>query len=165
MSVGIEIVTWRRITDSHSDLDELIEGYFKDEKAAAAEGRRARAEGRPWVVGPDVPADHDGRLFDWLTVMLNYGPPDGPERAWPIILGLIRRAPDEETLTYIGAGALEDLVNNAGDQFADRIASETGDDRFRASLRHVWFHEDVHEAIRDLVLTARDEIGWITPPR
>ena len=162
--MGIEIVTWRGITDPNSDLDALIEGFFKDEKATAAEGRRARLEGRPWVVGPDAAAGHDGRLFDWLTEMLNYGPPDGPEQAWPIILELIRRAPDEETLTYIGSGPLEDLVNNAGDHFADRIAAENGDDRFRASLRHVWFHPDVPAPIRDLVLAAREEIGWTTPP-
>lgn len=157
-------MTWRGIIDPHTDLDALVAGYFKDQKGAAAEGRRARLEGRPWVVPVGVPADHDGRLFDWLTEMLNYGPPDGPEQAWPVILELIRRAPDEETLTYIGAGALEDLVNNAGDRFADRIAGENGDDRFRASLRHVWFHPDVPESIRDLVLAAREEIGWTTPP-
>lgn len=112
------------------------------------------------TVGQGAPADHDGRLFDWLTEMLNYGPPDGPEQAWPIILELIRRAPDEATLTYIGAGALEDLVNNAGDRFADRITAEAVDDRFRASLTHVWFHQDVPEAIRDLVVAARGEFGW-----
>lgn len=162
--MGIAIVTWRGITDPHNDWDGLVEGFFKDQKAGAAEGRRARMEGRAWVVGPDVPADHDGRLFDWLTEMLNYGPPDGPEQAWPIILELIRRAPDEETLTYIGSGALEDLVNNAGDRFADRIASENHDERFRASLRHVWFHPDVPESIRVLVLAAREEVGWTTPP-
>ncbi len=158
------IVTWRGVTDPYADLDALIEGFFKDEKATAAEGRRARMEGRPWVVGPQVPAGHDGRLFDWLTEMLNYGPPDGPEQAWPIILELIRRAPDEETLIYIGAGALEDLVNNAGDRFVDRIAGQVVDDRFRASLRHVWFHPDVPEPIRNLVIAAREEIGWTTPP-
>ena len=48
--MGIEIVTWRGITDPNSDLDALIEGFFKDEKVTAAEGRRARMEGWPWVV-------------------------------------------------------------------------------------------------------------------
>jgi hypothetical protein len=151
------------MTDPYTDLDALVEGFFNDQKAGAAEGRRARLEGRPWVVD-HVPADHDGRLFDWLTEMTNYGPPDGPEQAWPIILELIRRAPDEESLTYIGSGALEDLVNNTGDRFADRIAAENGNERFRSSLRHVWFHPDVPESIRELVLAAREEIGWTTPP-
>jgi hypothetical protein len=157
-------VTWRGITNPHNDLDALVEGFFKDQKTGAAEGRRARMEGRPWVVGPGVPADHDGHLFDWLTEMLNYGPPDGPEQAWPIILELIRRAPDEETLTYIGSEALEDLVNNAGDRFTDRIAAEAIDDRFRASVRHVWFHPDVPKSIRELVLAAREDVGWMAPP-
>lgn len=152
-------MTWRGVTDPQRDLDALVAGYFRDQKAAAAEGRRARMEGRPWVVPVGVPADYDGRLFDWLTEMLNYGPPDGPEQAWPIILELIRRAPDEEALTYVGCSALEDLVNSAGDRFESRIAAENGDERFRAALRHVWFHDDVPESVRGLILSAREEFG------
>ena len=60
----------------NADLDNLIAGYFFDEKILAANR-----------TVDDIQAHgYDGRLFDWLTEVLNFEPPDGPERAWPILL-------------------------------------------------------------------------------
>jgi hypothetical protein len=104
---------------------------------------------------------YDGRLFDWLVMMLNYGPPDGPERAWPIIVKLVARAPDDPALTFIGAGAIEDLVNNAGGAFADRIVGQAASDfRFRTALQHVWYQSDAPRALKELIDASRASGRW-----
>jgi putative NIF3 family GTP cyclohydrolase 1 type 2 len=112
-----------------------------------------------------VPLDsHDGRLSQWLTKMLNYGSPDGPDQAWPIVLALVNRAPDEQTLTFVGASALEDLVNNAGAQFAHRIRDRAAaDSRFRQALCDVWCHADAPASLRTLVDAVRSEF-WSPQP-
>ena len=143
-------MTWRGVEDPNVNLDELIEGYFADQKILAASTARLLREHKPIPKAPEP--GYDGRLFDWLAEMLIYGPPDGPERAWPIILHLIDRAPDDDVLTFIGSGAVEDLVNKAGAEFADRIADEAATSwRFRAALRAAWPHDDVPDSIRALI--------------
>src|SRR3954471_11483322 len=92
-------VTWRGVEDPNANLEELIEGYFSDQKILAASTARLLREHKPIPKAPEP--GYDGRLFDWLAEMLVYGPPDGPERAWPIILQLIDRAPDDDALTFI----------------------------------------------------------------
>jgi len=143
----------RRELDPRSDLDRSIERYFQDQKILGKRvSRKERLDG------------YDGRLFDWLTEMLNYGPPDGPEQVWPITLLLVDRAPDEQTLTFIGAHVLEDLVNNAGGRFLDRIRDRAAQDpRFRRALCDVWYHADAPAPLRALVDSARGEF-WRTPP-
>lgn len=142
------------IDDPYANVDELIEGYFADEKILAADTARHRADHTP------IPADplpgYDGRLFDWLTEMLGYGPPDGPERAWPIVLELVTRAPDDRALTFVGCGAIEDLVLNAGDQFADRITEQARTNpRFRRALCHAWYTADVPAVLKNLIEESR----------
>ena len=148
-------MTWRSVDDPEANLDELIEGYFNDERILAAKvaAQKARRRGEPEV---PVPEGYDGRLFDWLTEMLNYGPVDGPERAWPIILALIERAPDTETLIFIGSGALEDLVRKAGAEFEDSILDLAERDvRFRLALSAVWQDETVPTRLVEYIEAAR----------
>jgi hypothetical protein len=147
---------------AESDLDDLIEAYFEDVKVLAVSTARLLRERKPV---PKEPLDgYDGRLSQWLTEMLNYGPPDGPDQAWPIVLALVNRAPDEQTLTFIGASALEDLVNNAGAQFAHRIRDRAASDsRFRRALCDVWYHADAPTSLRALVDAARAEF-WSPQP-
>jgi hypothetical protein len=149
-----ESVTWRGIDDPTADLDDLIEAYFADEKILAADLPRVG----PFPVG-GLPG-YDGRLFDWLTEMTNYGPADGPERAWPVVLELIARAPDEDALTFVGCGAVEDLVNKHGASFGERIRSQaTLDPRFRRALGHVWPYDDVPSYLLKLIVESRNEGG------
>ncbi len=147
-------MTWRGLEDPTEDLDALIEAYFADQKILAADTARHLAQHTPV---PNTPvAGYDGRLIDWLTEMLNYGPPDGPERAWPVILELVARAPDEQALTFVGSGDVEDLVNKAGLEFADRIVEQAASNpRFRRALRHVWAHDDVPNALKELIVASR----------
>jgi hypothetical protein len=58
-----------------------------------------------------------------------------PERLWTITKALVTAAPDKETLGYIGAGPLEDLLSGYGEQFIERIEQEAAADaKFRLSL-------------------------------
>ena len=142
--------------DPNWGSDDLVEGYFRDQKILASSAARQRRKGKP--IQSEPLDGYDGRLFDWLTEMLNYGPADGPEQVWPIALDLVTRAPDEQTLTFIGAHVLEDLVNNAGDKFLDRIRDRAGaDPRFRRALCDIWYHDDAPIQLRELVDAARAE--------
>lgn len=136
------------------DLDNLIEAYFADQRILAANSAALLAEHKPV---PKTPlAGYDGRLFDWLIEMLNHGPADGPERAWPIVVQLVARAPHDEALASIGASAIEDLVNKHGVQFEDRIIEQaTTDSRFRRALRHVWFHDAAPNTLKELIEASR----------
>lgn len=142
--------------DPSSDLDASIQAYFQDQKILHASTARLLDE-RKSV--PTEPLDgYDGRLFDWLTETLNDGSPDGPEQVWPIVLELVDRAPDGQTLTFIGAHVLEDLVNNAGARFVDRLRDRAArDPRFRRALCDVWYRADAPSAVRALVDAARVE--------
>jgi hypothetical protein len=147
-------VTWRGLDMANTDLADLIAAYFVDQKLLSASTARLIAERRP--VPTERLAGYDGRLFDWLAEMLNYGPPDGPEVAWPIILELVAQAPDEEALAFIGSGPVEDLVNKHGVQFEGPIVSQaTTDSRFRLALRHVWPHDGVADTLKELIAASR----------
>jgi hypothetical protein len=139
-----------------ADLDEQIVGYFNDQSILAANraANEARLPGEPLI---PVPETYDGRLFDWLTFMfLEHRPPDGPARAWPVILTLIARAPDRQGLRFIGAGALENLVWHAGVEFEDRIIAQAAEDpRFRTALSEVWPSETVTPNLVTCIEAAR----------
>ena len=138
------------VVDPNDDLDALVAGYFEDLPILAAEAGRHLADHSP--IEPTPIAGYDGRLSQWLTEMLNYGPADGPEQAWPIILTLVARAPNDNALVFIGCGAVEDLVNRAGSAFEDRILAQAmSDARFRAALGCVWPDSGVPRAVRSLI--------------
>jgi hypothetical protein len=147
-------VTRRGLDTANADLADLIAAYFVDQKLLSASSAHLIEERRP--VPTEPLAGYDGRLFDWLAEMLTYGPPDGPEFAWPIILELVARAPDEAALTFIGSGPVEDLVNKHGVQFEGRVVSQaTTDPRFRSALRHVWPHDGVADTLKELIAASR----------
>ena len=63
---------------------------------------------------------------------------DDPERAWELVVALIRSAPDER-LEFIGAGPLECLVETHAGALIDRIIGEAErDSRFREALATIW---------------------------
>ncbi|TMF40913.1 MAG: hypothetical protein E6I26_01925 [Chloroflexi bacterium] len=146
-------MTWRDVNVNGEDLDRLIDAYFADEKILAANRT-------PGPISKEPLPGYDGRLFDWLTEMLNYGPPDGPEQAWPIILQLVARAPDERALTFVGSSALEDLVRKSSIAFHDRIVEEASSNpRFRRALSHVLQTEAVSPDLQELIASIRRSRG------
>lgn len=58
--------------------------------------------------------------------------------AWPLVLELIRAAPDDAVLNYVAAGPLEELLCDHGD--AELLASieVSLDARVKQALRGVW---------------------------
>ena len=57
---------------------------------------------------------------------------------------------DVETIGVLGAGAVEDLVNNHGERFVDEIEQAARrHPQFRTCLSHVWFSEQLEPALRD----------------
>lgn len=61
-----------------------------------------------------------------------------PEDAWDLVVTLVRRAPDG-LLGRIGAGPLEDLVNEHGPELVEWIEGECQRDRrFKAALARMW---------------------------
>lgn len=72
------------------------------------------------------------------------------------MLELVTRAPDDRALTFVGCGAIEDLVLNAGDQFADRITEQARTNPgFRRALCHAWYTADVPAVLKDLIEESR----------
>lgn len=62
-----------------------------------------------------------------------------PERAWDAILSVARRRPSEKVLGMLAAGPLEDLVDQHGEAFIDRIEKEASSDpEFKRMLQQVW---------------------------
>ena len=62
-----------------------------------------------------------------------------PERAWPIILLIIARAPSDLFLAIVAAGPLENLLCEHGINFIERVEQEAAcDPRFRHGLAGVW---------------------------
>lgn len=63
-----------------------------------------------------------------------------PEEAWPVVLALVARAPDER-LELIGAGPLETIVERHTSRFVNRVeAAAKSDPRFRKALGAVWLN-------------------------
>jgi len=63
------------------------------------------------------------------------------EAAWTMILDLIERAPDDETLGYVAAGPLEDFIMFNASEFIDRVeAAAAIHIRFKEALAGVWIN-------------------------
>jgi hypothetical protein len=62
-----------------------------------------------------------------------------PEDCWAGILAVLWREPSEKVLGVLAAGPLEDLIQNHGEHFIERIEAEAKTDpAFRALLHGVW---------------------------
>jgi hypothetical protein len=72
-----------------------------------------------------------GRFFD-----LQY---DRPEECWQAILAVLDLNPQESVLGVLAAGPLEDLIDDHGEDFIERIEIEARHSPpFRALLQGVW---------------------------
>ena len=83
---------------------------------------------------------NEGTATSWATGELDYDLAyDQPERAWPIILELVRRAPDDEITSIIAAGPLENLLCEHGPSFIERVEQQAQvNPWFRHCLAGVW---------------------------
>src|SRR5437868_1646945 len=75
----------------------------------------------------------------WASDELDDVVREEPERAWPIILSLIRPSPSNRFLAIVAAGPLENLLCDHGAAFIDRVEHLAEQDRhFRHALAGVW---------------------------
>ena len=123
------------------ELDELVLGYF-------AELTVMRSGTRPERLAL---ANAQSTSFDHMVEMLMTA--ERAERAWPAILALVERAPNDQMLFEVAAGPLEDLIRTFASQFGDRILERARrDSRFRVALHGVWGWEDVQQPLRSQIL-------------
>jgi hypothetical protein len=158
----LEGVDSSNAAEPKATFEALIEGYFGYQRYLRKETGRLLRERKSIPKG--VPAEFSP-LWEWLSDMLQKpGPNDGPERAWPVILELVARAPDQEALAFVGSSAVEDLVNVAGALFAERIEAASADPRFRLALAAVWPDPQVPAPIRALIRQAYETADQVTFP-
>jgi hypothetical protein len=121
---------------SLSDIDTLVADYFEAFRRMTSPIRADR-----------LPA-HDGDpLGDWLMSNL-VGRGRAPEEAWDVVAALVDRAPDDDTLAYVIAGPLDDLVRKHGLQFEDRLVDRARRDRkFRFAMTSLSVLDDVPPAL------------------
>ena len=62
-----------------------------------------------------------------------------PERAWPLVVAIVQRAPDPAVLNNVAAGVLEYILCLRAPELIDRVeALARTDDQFRRALADVW---------------------------
>ena len=81
------------------------------------------------------------------------------ERAWELVLAVVRSAPDHR-LEFVGAGPVENLVTVHAAALIDRIMSEAErDPRFREALAAMWL------VIEDIPPSALEQLQRVTGNR
>ena len=99
--------------------EKLIQGWLSLQRAR---------EGSP---------DHE--RFFWAHGEFSELVEERPEDAWPLILEILRREQDEEVLSVLAAGPLEELLSRHGSAFIERVESEASSNaRFRWLLGGVY---------------------------
>ena len=84
---------------------------------------------------------------------------DDPNRLWTIIKALVAAAPDENALSHIGAGPLENLLSRYGERFIEQIEHQsTVDAKFRFCLAGVW-QQGMSDELWQRVITAAGDRG------
>jgi len=72
-----------------------------------------------------------------------------PERAWPVICEVIRRASADDVLAYVAAGPLEDLLVHHPHAFIDRVESLAKEEaQFRRAVSGVWGWNSIPDDVR-----------------
>lgn len=82
--------------------------------------------------------DYEHPLWWAIKKFMDLGE-SNPEACWLAVLGIVQQMPSEKVLSVLAAGPLEDLIDDHGPQFIDRIENEARRNSvFRTMLRNVW---------------------------
>src|SRR5690349_611433 len=99
------------LAPAHSgELDTFVEEYFAQYRAFTSKARDVRVA----ALASDE-EDRSGQLDEMILM----GTDADQEAAWPMLLALIERAPDDESLAFVAAGPLEDMIRKRNDRFGD----------------------------------------------
>jgi hypothetical protein len=127
------------------ELDAFVEDYFARHRAVSNDLGQERMSIEP--------LDLEGRVFRFEAAVISGSEAD-LEAAWPMLLALIQRAPDDEALAYVAAGPLEDFVLKRHDRFGARMMEEARrNERFRLALRGVWGWQDLPQPFRNRLIS------------
>jgi len=75
----------------------------------------------------------------WAYLLLQRMVERRPEKAWPLVLAVVQRAPDPAVLNYVAAGILEDILCVHAQGLVDRVERlARADEHFRRALADVW---------------------------
>ena len=123
----------------------FVDEYYAQYRAAVSEIRDERLA---------MQAD-DVEHRSWqLDDMILSGNEADQEAAWPILLALIDRAPDDPSLAFVAAGPLEDIIRKRHDRFGERILGEARRSyRFRLALGGVWGWETLPQPFGNQLLS------------
>ncbi len=75
---------------------------------------------------------------------------DDPEALWILILEIFSRDDIDDVIDSLGAGPLEDLIAENGEEFIERIKAELINNTKLASvLKFVWISEDIKPSVNE----------------
>lgn len=132
-----------------TDLDAFVDRYFDELRILTSGTRRER-------IAAEDPTQDQERASDWFLTALRT--PQGAEEAWPVILALLERAPDDLAIAFVAAGPLEDLIRDHGPRFLDRLEAQARTSaRFRGALSGVWGWEDMTPELPERLFPI---LGW-----
>jgi Family of unknown function (DUF6869) len=96
----------------------------------------------------DEDAESDRHGF-WAVEAMNALVRTHPDEAWPMILRLVERSPDDRVLANVAAGPLEDLLTQQPHAFIDRVEKLAREDaKFRRCLSGVWGWSSIPEEVQ-----------------
>src|SRR5689334_11966490 len=129
------------------ELDAFCTNYFRAWEAIRSGKRLDRLALEHQADAPaarfDTLLDDDASL-DW---------------AWELVLALVKRAPDDEALSFVAAGPLEDLIRKYPASIGDRVIAEARQNaRFRLALKGVWGLDGIPGPVGDRLTEARDGV-------
>jgi AcrR family transcriptional regulator len=89
-----------------------------------------------------------------------------PERAWPLMLALVERAPGDDALWCVAAGPLETFLVKHGSDWLEEICEAAKSPRFRIALAGVWQRERMAPTVRQQVERLEAKVSgreWVDP--
>ena len=90
-----------------------------------------------WVASQAIAGERTDE--EWAPVFAVQDLAANPEELWQFILAAEHACATEQTLGMLGAGPLEDLIQNYGPAFVDRIEQRVSESpRFAELVRSVW---------------------------
>lgn len=93
----------------------------------------------------------------WASECLHTLTEQAPESAFDVIMRAFEMAGDDETVAFLAAGPMEDLIGRNGELVIRRIEEEAWrDSEFRKLLQGVWSQGDDESDVWQRVLRARE---------